>query len=928
MTILRRPTATNKGKRSGIATYLKVGTWNVRGICHKENELENELKRMKIDIAAITETKKKGKGSKELNEYIMFYNGVELHKRAAAGVALLIHKSWKNKIHSYTCINERMIILRVKIERGYLTVLSIYAPEEGRDAETNKFYNLLQNTVDKINKNDYLILTGDFNARVGNTAIKGILGTNGEPTLNSNGRRLIDFSAFNGLKITNTFFKHKDNHKYTWSERGTRTIIDYVLVNAKTAALVEDTRVYRGADISSDHFLVLSKIKILRRWITTKKSEKIFKETFKVNLLTEDSVKFLYQRRINQYLEQYPVSNNINLEWESLKTIIIKAASEAIGKRNRRYKNRGLRIWNDEIAEHIRKKKEAYLKFLHTASSEDRADYKMKSAIVKRETRKLNREHWNRYVANLEYDVHGKQDKAFKILKNLNKEMKDNVQLNPIAANEWLDFFETLWTTKEQDPFVWIPNDVNVDPITLDELMLCLKQFKNKKSPGSDDINIELLKYAPPTLLIRLLDLLNRCWKTGHVPEEWNLAIVIPIYKKGNRHDCNNYRGISLLNSCYKLYSKILNIRLTTISEHIISNYQHGFRKGRSCTDCIFTMTQLIEKRKEHNLPTFLAFIDYEKAFDKVNRNKLWNIMIKSYPQHLVRAIQSLYHENQIMIEINGKRNNTKKAINQGVRQGCPLSPALFNIYIDDIINRWKNELKNNFCVNNIEIDTLLYADDQVLIANSEDGLQRAIYKLNIVAREYNMKISEKKTKVTAFKGKYPLRSKIVINDMIIEQVMYFKYLGFNVGYDTGRDINDKLQRFQHICGTLRRTLIGRVRKETILKFYNIMAIPTLLYGSECWTLTQQLKQRLEAAEMRFLRAVAGYRLIDQRRSEDIRRELQIEDIISKIKNYQIKWLEHVERMNQDRFPRVLLNYDPKGRRDQGRPCKRWRDQF
>jgi hypothetical protein len=86
-----------------------------------------------------------------------------------------------------------------------------------------------------------------------------------------------------------------------------------------------------------------------------------------------------------------------------------------------------------------------------------------------------------------------------------------------------------------------------------------LTQFKNKKAPGSDKINIELLKEAPLTLLIRLLDLINMCWRTGHAPEEINIAVVIPVHKKGSRNDCGNYRGKSLLNSCYKIYSKILN---------------------------------------------------------------------------------------------------------------------------------------------------------------------------------------------------------------------------------------------------------------------------------------------------------------------------------------------------------------------------------
>jgi hypothetical protein len=190
------------------------------------------------------------------------------------------------------------------------------------------------------------------------------------------------------------------------------------------------------------------------------------------------------------------------------------------------------------------------------------------------------------------------------------------------------------------------------------------------------------------------------------------------------------------------------------------------------------------------------------------------------------------------------------------------------------------------------------------------------------------MRISINKTKVLALRGKDPIRIKIVINERVLEQVLNCNHLGYNMGLNREIDIDIKLQRFQQICGKIRRTLAGKVRKETLLRFYKIMAMPALLYSSECWTLTKIQKSRLEAAEMRFLRSVAGYRLIDHKRNEVIREELQIIDINSRIKDYQIKWLQHLERMEQNRIPKLLLNYKPRGRRDQGRPCRRWREQF
>lgn len=256
---------------------------------------------------------------------------------------------------------------------------------------------------------------------------------------------------------------------------------------------------------------------------------------------------------------------------------------------------------------------------------EYRIDYKRKSDLVKREVRKVKKENWERCVSEIEYDIHGSQNKAYKIMKHLNKDARDTIQLNTIPETEWLDYFKSLWTN-EDEPETNINVTESVDSITMEEMKTSIKEAKNKKAPGSDTINIELIKFASEQLLQRLLNFINTCWFCGYVPEEWNEALIYPIHKKGDISECSNYRGISLLNTCYKLYAKIINKRLVPIIETYIEEYQHGFRKGRSCSDCIFTLAQITEKRREFNLPTYYIFIDYEKAFDRVRRSVLWKI--------------------------------------------------------------------------------------------------------------------------------------------------------------------------------------------------------------------------------------------------------------------------------------------------------------
>jgi hypothetical protein len=143
------------------------------------------------------------------------------------GVMIWIHNSLRNKLLHYTYWNERILEVRLKLSRENLTILGLYAPEEGCEEDSDVFYKQLQDIYNKVNKNDYVILAGDLNATVGNKSINKNIDTFGEQTVNKNGMRLIDFAVYNNLRIMNTFFNHKNIHKYTWSAQNSKSIIDY-----------------------------------------------------------------------------------------------------------------------------------------------------------------------------------------------------------------------------------------------------------------------------------------------------------------------------------------------------------------------------------------------------------------------------------------------------------------------------------------------------------------------------------------------------------------------------------------------------------------------------------------------------------------------------------------------------------------------------
>lgn len=172
--------------------------------------------------------------------------------------------------------------------------------------------------------------------------------------------------------------------------------------------------------------------------------------------------------------------------------------------------------------------------------------------------------------------------------------------------------------------------------------------------------------------------------------------------------------------------------------------------------------------------------------------------------------------------------------------------------------------------------------------------------------------------------GSDPVRSKIVVNNDIVEQVSSFNYLGCEMTYGYSNDVEQKLNKFNHICGTISRHLKNKTRKDTQVKFYKTIAVPTMLYGCECWILTERQRSRIQAQEMKFLRRVKGCTRHDRIRNDEVRKELKIFNINERIDFYRRKWNNHLERMKPERLPLKAKRYKCLGRRSVGRPRKRW----
>ena len=177
-----------------------------------------------------------------------------------------------------------------------------------------------------------------------------------------------------------------------------------------------------------------------------------------------------------------------------------------------------------------------------------------------------------------------------------------------------------------------------------------------------------------------------------------------------------------------KLYSSILNNRLTQYCDYleIIVDEQIGFRKDRSCVDHIFVLTSIVRNRINNNLSTYCAFIDFKKAFDCINRELLlYKLLMYNIDGKMFRAINGLYKESRACIKINNIHTEFFN-VESGVKQGDPLSPMLFNLFINDLASNINNEhcgVKAG--IDNVSI--LLYADNIVLLSESSAKLQQLL---------------------------------------------------------------------------------------------------------------------------------------------------------------------------------------------------------
>jgi sorting nexin-29 len=177
-------------------------------------------------------------------------------------------------------------------------------------------------------------------------------------------------------------------------------------------------------------------------------------------------------------------------------------------------------------------------------------------------------------------------------------------------------------------------------------------------------------------------------WNNERLPAQWNEGIICPIYKKGDRLNCSNYRPVTLLNIAYKIFTILLNNRLTDIIERKLGKYQMGFRPNQSTNDNIFILRQGFEKCHEYDLDLYNIYVDYTQALDSVNRNKIIESLMQcDIPFKIIRLIGLTLTNTTAKIKINNQLTENF-SVEIGVKQCDLLSTTLFTVVIDNVLKQ------------------------------------------------------------------------------------------------------------------------------------------------------------------------------------------------------------------------------------------------
>jgi hypothetical protein len=937
----------------GPKTQIRLGTWNVRTM-YETSRLAQVLKEMdnyQLDILGVSECRWTGSGKiTTATGSTMLYSGhPDSHTH---GVALIISKHKANTLLEWEPVSERLIRARFNSKYCKLTIIQCYAPtNEATDEDKDEWYEQLQRLVSKVPQHDMLLIIGDMNAKVGNnnTNYEKAMGTHGCGDMNDNGSRLADFCMNNSGVIGGTIFPHKKIHKLTWKSPDGTTVnqIDHIIVNSKWRSSLSDVRVFRGADVYSDHHLLTAKITLKLRKAPQETSHRKKTDVGKLKDPITRQEFVLHLRNRFSALEDILDTEDTSIDsmWSEIKAAYCKTGEEVLGF----VKKKKDKEWiTPETRLLIGERKKLKGKLLSTRSprlvERVQKEYSEKNKEVKKSARRDKRAYMEEIAEEAEEAARrGDLGAVYKITKKLCGQsssqavpVKDKhgntISTESEQADRWVQHFQEVLNRPDPDD----PADPEEAEIILDidtsepteaEVTAAIRRMKSGKAAGIDSIHAEMMQADMVTSTRVLTALFSKVWSDEAIPADWCKGLVVKLPKKGNLQNCDNWRGITLLSIPSKIFCRVLLDRIQKSVDATLRKEQAGFRQGRGCTDQIFALRNIMEQCIEWNAPVAINFIDFKKAFDSVHRETLWKILLSyGIPPKIVTLVKKFYNNFECSVIVNGKLTEWF-SVESGVRQGCIISPILFLITIDWIMRRTTADKARGIQWSFFShLEDLDFADDLAILSTTHKQLQEKTDRLTSYAKQTGLNINTTKTQVMNINPKQV--EHITVDGSPLENVDEFTYLGSLISSDNGvkKDIQARLGKARSAFARLRPVWrSSQYSLKTKAKLYNSNVKSVLLYGSECWRVTKSDMNKIDVFHNSCLRQICRIFWPQKISNEELYKKTGCKNVTTEIKRRRFKWLGHVLRMDPDSIPRTALRWTPQGKRKRGRPKTTWR---
>ena len=861
-----------RAKLLNCKQYNKIAILNVRSLrnLNKQEEIALNCRKHSISILGVVDHK-----IVHDDDEIRYSRIGERHfitssawrnsnNAAMGGIGLVIDNAAESNLADVVKWNSRILIAYFT-GNPKLTVIVHYSPVEGSNLSEEHYKNL-NDAVKSIPKHNVLLLMGDFNAHLDANTIK----FSYHAHANSNGKYMRDFMLENDLVAANGNFQKKRGKLWTYMSEmsGTKTQIDYILVNKKWKNSIHNCEAYNTfASVGSDHRIVAAKVKLSLRKKTTPPS----KNSFDWSSLKENDLNEVYTVAVkNRFSALSTIGDNTTERYSKLVKAVEESANELVPKK---VKSRKKRISTDPKVVSVRSQLEkATVQYFNEPSDQNREQvqelkeklkesynhlHEMELQYLIRKVETSNDEHRHKESWKLINEITGRKLTKSGIIKAKNKQDRVNkwfLHFKNLLGNEPQVDEEQTFEVRPVLQRMEIPDGV----FTIEEYTEVKKAIQCGKACGPDGIPPEVLKFCDLDNI--MLGFMNQLF-FSEKPAQWSEINLKPLPKSGNLCLTDNYRGIALSSIAAKMANRLILNRIRPKIDPLLRPNQNGFRPGRSTTSHILALRRIIEGVKEFNLQAVLIFVDFKKAFDSIHRTRMFEIL-KAYdiPERLIKAIGLMYADTRAKV-ITPDGETQFFDIVAGVLQGDTLAPFLFAIVLDYVMRQalvGKEHLglhldkKRSRRHQPTVITDTDFADDIALIAEDIANAQKLLTSLECEAEKVGLHLNAKKTEMMKYNIE-DAQNILAKNGAVIAEVKNFKYLGGWMA-SSKKDFEVRKALAWSGCNKLTKIWQSKISRKIKERLFIATVEAILLYGCESWAIDKTFEKQLNGCYTRMLR--------------------------------------------------------------------------